>query len=170
MWFTLEYHNEKQRDFDSGRIPTQLAYCKEPPTMERFLGKYSPYLYALLRIIAGFMFAMHGSQKLFGMPGNKPSQPWASFIGFAGIIEFVAGLMIALGLLAGYAAFVASGQMAVAFFKQHFQVQAIWPILNGGELAVLYCFVFLYIASVGSGTWSVDRLLHRSSSAAAGTA
>ena len=138
--------------------------------MERFLGKYSPYLYALLRIIAGLMFAMHGSQKLFGTPGTRPPVAWASFVGFAGIIELVAGLMIAFGLLAGYAAFVASGQMAVAFFKQHFQAQAILPILNGGELAVLYCFVFLYIASHGSGTWSVDRLLHRPSSGAAPTA
>jgi putative oxidoreductase len=110
--------------------------------MERFLGKYSPYLYALLRIVAGLMFAMHGSQKLFGIPGNRPAVPWASFIGVAGIIELVAGLMIALGLLAGYAAFIASGQMAVAFFKQHFQAAAPLPILNGGELAVLYCFVF----------------------------
>jgi putative oxidoreductase len=129
--------------------------------MERFLGKYSPYLYALLRIMSGLMFAMHGTQKLFGIPGNKPPMPRASLFGVAGIIELVAGLMIALGLVAGYAAFIASGEMAVAFFKQHFQAQAILPILNGGELAVLYCFIFLYIASQGSGTWSLDQLLHR---------
>ena len=128
--------------------------------MERFLGKYSPYLYALLRIISGLMFAMHGSQKLFGIPGNKPPID-IPLLKVAGVIELVAGLMIALGLLAGYAAFIAGGEMAVAFFKQHFQAQAIWPILNGGELAVLYCFLFLYIASQGSGTWSLDRLLHR---------
>jgi putative oxidoreductase len=129
--------------------------------MERFLGKYSPYLYALLRIVCGLMFAMHGSQKLFGIPGNKPPLSPASLIGVAGIIELVTGLLIAFGLLAGYAAFIASGQMAVAFFKQHFHSDAMFPILNGGELAVLYCFLFLYIASQGSGTWSLEALLHR---------
>jgi putative oxidoreductase len=128
--------------------------------MERFLGKYSPYLYALLRIIAGLMFAMHGSQKLFGIPGNTPPVD-VPLMKVAGVIEVVGGLMIALGLLAGYAAFIASGMMAVAFFKQHFQADNILPILNRGELAVLYCFVFLYIASQGSGTCSVDQLLHR---------
>ena len=128
--------------------------------MERFLGKYSPYLYALLRIISGLMFAMHGSQKLFGIPGNKPPID-VPLLKVAGVIELVAGLLIALGLLAGYAAFIASGEMAVAFFKQHFQTPSMLPILNGGELAVLYCFLFLYIASQGSGCCSLDRLLHR---------
>jgi len=136
--------------------------------MERFLGKYSPYLYALLRIVSGLMFAMHGSQKLFGIPGNRPPVDVA-LLKVAGVIELVAGLMIALGLLAGYAAFIASGQMAAAFFKQHFQAQAPLPIQNGGELAVLYCFLFLYIASQGSGTWSLDQLLHRPTSGAVRT-
>jgi putative oxidoreductase len=130
-------------------------------TMERFLGKYSPYLYALLRIVAGLMFALHGSQKLFGIPGARPPAPLASLAGVAGVIEVVAGLMIAIGLLAGYAAFIASGEMAVAFFKAHFSLAAPLPIVNQGELAVLYCFLFLYLASHGSGSWSVDRLRHR---------
>ena len=125
--------------------------------MERFLSKYSPYLYAILRIVAGLMFAMHGSQKLFGHPGNRPPVAVASLLGVAGVIEFVAGLMIAFGLLAGYAAFIASGQMAVAFFRQHFPA-AFLPIMNGGELAVLYCFLWLFIASQGSGRWSLDAL------------
>lgn len=129
--------------------------------MERFLGKYSPYLYALLRIVAGLMFAMHGAQKIFAVPGNRPAVPLASLAGVAGIIELVAGLMIAIGLLAGYAAFIASGQMAVAFFKAHFSVENPLPIVNQGELAVLYCFLFLYMASHGSGVWSVDSLRRR---------
>ena len=133
--------------------------------MERFFGKYSSHLYALLRIISGLMFAMHGTQKLFGIPGNKPPMDLPPLLKIAGVIELVAGLMIALGLLAGFAAFIASGQMAVAFFKAHFKADASLPILNGGELAVLYCFLFLYIASVGSGTWSVDQLIHRPKSA-----
>lgn len=126
--------------------------------MERFLGKYSAHLYALLRIVAGLMFAMHGSQKLFAVPGNRPAVPLASLAGVAGIIELVAGLMIAIGFLAGYAAFIASGQMAVAFFKAHFAVAAPLPIQNQGELAVLYCFLFFYMSSHGSGICSIDSM------------
>ncbi|HEY9729791.1 MAG TPA: DoxX family protein [Chroococcales cyanobacterium] len=80
--------------------------------MDKFLGRYSPYIYAILRIVAGLMFAMHGSQKLFGIPGNKPPLPVTSLLGVGGAIELITGLMIALGLLAGYAAFIASGEMA----------------------------------------------------------
>ena len=125
--------------------------------MDRFLGKYSPYIYAILRIFAGLMFAMHGSQKLFGIPGNKPPVSLASLMGFGGVIELVCGLMIALGLLASYAAFLASGEMAVAYFMLHFP-HGFFPIVNQGDLAVLYCFIFLYIAARGSGVWSIDAL------------
>ncbi|HKS40004.1 MAG TPA: DoxX family protein [Blastocatellia bacterium] len=125
--------------------------------MQRFLGKYSDYFYALLRIVAGLLFAMHGSQKLSGWPGNKPTVQIASQMGIAGVIELVCGLMIALGLLTSFAAFLASGEMAVAYFMMH-APQAPWPILNQGELAVLYCFLFLYIASRGSGRLSVDSV------------
>lgn len=123
--------------------------------MERYLGKYSSHLYALLRLIAGLVFALHGSQRLLGFPGNRPGAALASLLGAAGVIELVCGLMIGLGLFAGYAAFVASGEMAVAYFTRH-SPQGLWPTLNGGELAVLYCFLFLYVASRGSGSWSFD--------------
>ena len=125
--------------------------------MERLMGRFAPYFYALLRIVAGLMFALHGSQKLLGFPGGKPPVPVASFIGVAGIIELAGGLMIALGLFASIAAFIASGEMAVAYFKAHFP-QNFWPVLNQGELAVLYCFLFLYIAAAGSGIWSIDAV------------
>lgn len=125
--------------------------------MERFLGKYVPYLYALLRIVAGLMFAMHGSQKLFGFPGDQEPVALLSLMGLAGIIELVGGLLIALGLFASIAAFIASGQMAAAYFMAH-APQASLPILNDGELAVLYCFLFLYIAARGSGVWSLDSM------------
>ena len=128
--------------------------------MDRFLGRFSPYLYAILRIVAGLMFAMHGSQKLFGVPGNRPTVALASLMGIAGVIEFVGGLMILVGLLASYAAFVASGEMACAYFMAHFPRHSL-PIINQGELAVLYCFLFLYIASQGSGIWSVDALIRK---------
>lgn len=122
--------------------------------MRKTLSKISPLAFALLRIVAGLMFAMHGSQKLFGVPGGKP-QPLLSLMGAAGVIEFVGGLLIAIGLLTTYAAFVASGQMAVAYFTVH-APQGPLPILNQGELAVLYCFLFLYIASHGPGILSVE--------------
>lgn len=123
--------------------------------MVTLLGRYSPYIYALLRIIAGLMFALHGTQKLFGFPGDRPPVPIGSLPGVAGIIELICGLLIAIGLFAAYAAFIASGEMAVAYFMAHFP-QGFWPVLNQGETAVLYCFLFLYIASRGSGVWSVD--------------
>jgi putative oxidoreductase len=127
--------------------------------MERFLGQYSPYLYAVMRVVVGVLFACHGAQKLFGVLGGVGSQPGASvplfsLMGLAGIIEFFGGLLIAVGWLAGYAAFIASGEMAVAYFMNHFP-RGFWPIMNRGELAVLYCFVFLYIASRGAGIWSI---------------
>ena len=128
--------------------------------MERFLGRFEPYFYALLRIVAGLLFAMHGTQKLMGMPGNKPTVPLASLFGVSGLIELVCGLMILFGLLAGYAAFVASGEMAVAYFMAHFPKDPL-PILNQGEPAVLFCFLFLYIAARGSGILSLDSVLFR---------
>jgi putative oxidoreductase len=121
--------------------------------MERYLGKYSEPLYALLRFVAGFLFICHGAQKVFGaLGGTKVSEP---LMMAAGWIELVCGLLVAVGLFAGFAAFLASGEMAVAYFMAHAK-GGFWPIQNHGELAVLYCFVFLYIASRGSGQLSVD--------------
>jgi putative oxidoreductase len=134
--------------------------------MERFLGKYEPYVYALLRMVTGFLFLWHGSQKLLGFPpqqapaGGAP-QGLSPLMAAAGAIELVGGILILIGLFAGLAAFIASGTMAVAYFMSHFSMQAFLPLQNRGELAVLYCFVFLYIASRGSGVWSIDSLLNR---------
>ena len=125
--------------------------------MERILGKYAPYFFALLRIVAGLMFAMHGTQKLFGWPGDGTPMPLASMMGLAGVIELVGGLLITFGLFTGVAAFICSGLMAAAFFMAHFPKGPL-PIINQGELAVLYCFLFLYIAAHGAGIWSLDAL------------
>ena len=121
--------------------------------MQSLLAPYTPYLYALLRIVAGLLFAQHGVQKLFGWLGGT-QMPLASQMGVAGIVEAVGGLAVALGLFTSPVAFIASGQMAVAYFQSHLP-RGVWPIQNGGELAVLNCFLFLYIASRGSGKWSV---------------
>ncbi|MDQ3322669.1 MAG: DoxX family protein [Acidobacteriota bacterium] len=126
--------------------------------MERFLGKYSPYIYALLRIIAGFLLVWHGSQKLLGYPAPKAPRALDAMMGVAGAIELVGGLMIMLGLFASVAAFLASGFLAVAYFMAH-APRGFLPLVNGGELAVLYCFVFLYIAARGSGALSIDSLI-----------
>jgi putative oxidoreductase len=105
------------------------------------------------------MFALHGAQKLFGFPpSGKPSMPLNTFMTVGGILEFVLGLMVMLGLFAGFAAFIASGEMAVAYFMAH-QPQGALPIQNGGELAALYAFVFLFIAARGSGVLSLDSLI-----------
>ena len=132
--------------------------------MNKFAVKFAPYVYAIMRIVVGLMFAVHGCQKLFGVPGNMPRVPLASLMGFAGGIELVCGLLIGVGFFAGYAAFLASGQMAVAYFMAHFphkfvSIYQYSPTENHGELAVMYCFVFLFIAAYGSGIWSVDACL-----------
>jgi putative oxidoreductase len=125
--------------------------------MQKFLGRMSPYVYALLRIVAGLAFAQHGAQKLFGALGAKQPVELMSQMGLAGIIEFVGGIMIAIGLFTSPVAFLASGQMAVAYFTRH-ATRGFWPILNGGELSVLYCFIFLYLVTVGSGKLSIDSI------------
>jgi putative oxidoreductase len=122
------------------------------------LRKYSDEAYALLRIVAGFMFAFHGVQKVFGvMTDHQPEFLTQVWIG--GIIELVGGIAIMLGAYTRPAAFVCSGMMAVAYFQFHWAFQGgpmIFPTVNKGELAALYCFVFLFFACRGSGKWSMD--------------
>lgn len=115
--------------------------------------------YALMRVVVGLLFAVHGAQKLFGVLGGKVMTGNPLML-TAGIIEFVGGLLIAVGLLTRIAAFLASGEMAVAYFKVH-APQGFWPIQNQGELAVVYCFVFLFIAAYGGGIYSLDQALRR---------
>lgn len=139
--------------------------------MDGILGRYSTYIYAILRIVAGFLFLWHGAQKLLGYPpaqmppGAPPPEGLSPLMAVAGTIELVGGTLIMIGLFTGFAAFLASGMMAVAYFMVHFSTQAFLPLVNKGELAVIYCFVFLYIASRGSGVWSVDSLFRGSRSA-----
>ena len=128
--------------------------------MDKLLSPYRAYIYALLRIVAGLLFAQHGAQKLFGALGGQPVE-LMSQMGLAGVIEFVGGLMIALGLFASPVAFLASGQMAVAYFQFHFP-QSFFPTVNNGTSAVLYCFIFLYFVFSGAGVWSLDAVIARS--------
>ena len=123
--------------------------------MTRWLGRFSNAAYVLLRIVSGLMFAMHGAQKLFGVLGGQAVSP-LSLRGAAGGIELVAGLLIAFGIYTSWAAFIASGEMAVAYFRSH-APQGFSPLENRGELAVLYCFIFLYIACRGGVRWRLTR-------------
>jgi len=125
----------------------------------KWLEKYTDYAYALMRIMAGFMFSFHGIQKILGILSDfQPaigSQLW-----FGGLIELLAGIAVLLGFQTRAAAFLCSGEMAVAYFQFHWKFQMgrnFFPALNLGELAVLYCFVFLYIACRGGGKWKLDK-------------
>jgi putative oxidoreductase len=124
--------------------------------MNGWFARAQDYTYALLRFVAGLLFACHGAQKLFGLFGAKGPMT-APLMVTAGVVEFVGGLAIAFGLRAGIAAFIASGEMAVAYFMVHAR-RALLPIQNGGELAVLYAFLYLFVATRGSGACSLDRL------------
>jgi putative oxidoreductase len=133
--------------------------------MERFLGRFSPHIYAVMRIVVGFLFACHGAQKLFGVLGGFGGEPGMtaplfSLMGLAGIIEFLGGLFVAVGLLTSWAAFISSGQMAVAYFMAH-APRGFFPIANGGELAIFYAFLFLFVASTGAKKWSIDSAVRK---------
>jgi putative oxidoreductase len=125
--------------------------------MKSFMAAYESHCYALLRIVTGFLFMWHGIQKLFDFPGGMPPDVPLFIILVAGPIELIGGLLVMVGLFTPWAAFIASGQMAFAYWIAH-GTNALLPIQNNGELAVLYCFVFLYIATQGGGIWSIDAL------------
>lgn len=120
----------------------------------------------LLRIVAGLMFWQHGAQKLFGWLGGNQVESWFAFpFGIAGILEFFGGILILIGFKTRWVAFLLSGQMAYAYFTVH-QPQGPMPIQNGGELAVLFCFIFLFLWSHGGGDWSVDGMMKKDDGAA----
>jgi putative oxidoreductase len=121
---------------------------------------FQPYALSLLRIAAGFTFSLHGFQKLFGFFGGAGHPHLFSLLGAAGVIESVGGPLILLGLFTRSVAFILCGEMAVAYFKQH-APHGFWPISNGGELAVLYCFIFLVLLSAGAGPLSLDRWIRK---------
>jgi putative oxidoreductase len=135
--------------------------------------KHQATLRSLLRIVAGLLFFIHGTQKLFGFPGGPPGPGGAhgtvqlmSLYGLAGCIETFGGALICLGLFTQVAAFIGSGEMMVAYFKVH-NPRSIFPILNRGEVVVLFCFVFLYLAFAGGGPYSLDAVLRRRTPAGA---
>ena len=135
--------------------------------MDSFLAGWAPRLLSVLRIVAAFLFIAHGAQKLFGFlsaPNWKGAPAAFTIPWVAGVLEFFGGLLLLVGLFTRPVAFVLSGLMAAAYFMGHASA-GFWPIVNKGELAALYCFVFLYLAAAGAGPWSLDQMLSRGSRA-----
>ncbi len=132
------------------------------PTLSSICVWWSPRLLSVLRILAAFLFMAHGTMKLFSFPAARASgQPeLLSLSGVAGILEVFGGALLLIGLFTRPVAFLLSGQMTFAYFIAH-APKGFWPILNGGELAALYCFLFLYLAAAGGGPWSADGLIRR---------
>ncbi len=125
------------------------------------LSAWAPRILSVLRIVAAAVFMVHGSQKLFGVPPSDHGSPeLLSLMGLAGILEFFGGALLLLGLFTRPVAFLLSGQMAVAYFMAH-APQNFFPALNGGDAAILFCFVFLYLVFAGPGPWSLDAARDR---------
>jgi putative oxidoreductase len=125
---------------------------------ESFRATWSPRLLSVLRIVVGLLFLQHGLSKYFGFPAPGPATfQVVGILGLAGAIEIVASALVAVGLFTRVAAFIASGEMAFAYFMVHFP-KSFFPLVNGGDAAVLYCFIFLFIALEGGGPWSIDAL------------
>lgn len=122
-----------------------------------WLSRWQPQLLAILRIVVALLFIEHGAIKLFGFPpGGQPGlQAMGSFLWIAGAIELVTGLLVLLGLFTRIAAFIAAGEMAVAYWMIH-APKSLFPATNMGEAAILFCFIFLYLAAAGPGAWSID--------------
>ena len=129
--------------------------------MSNCCNRIQPVLLSVLRIVTAYLFLLHGTSKFFAFPIEMGSGSPGGLMLVAGILEIVGGILLVLGLFTRPAAFVLSGQMAVAYFMAHASGNTLFPIANGGESAVLFCFVFFYIAAAGGGAWSLDRLFFK---------
>ena len=125
-----------------------------------WLSRWQPQLLAILRIVTALLFLEHATMKFFAFPAPFPVHPLPPLLIAAGVIELATGVLVTIGLFTRIVAFIAAGEMAVAYFMMHFS-KSFWPAVNMGEAAILFCFVFLYIAAAGPGAWSLDAALFR---------
>ena len=121
-----------------------------------WLSRWQPQLLAILRMVTGLLFLEHALSKFFAFPVPFPVHPLPPLLMAAGVIELTVGVLVTLGLFTRLAAFIAAGEMAVAYWIQHVPTGGFWPLANKGEAAILFCFVFLYLAAAGPGAWSID--------------
>ena len=129
--------------------------------LEDRVGHLAPYVLSIVRIMVALLFLEHGSAKLLGFPDNGPLRELFTLSWFSGAIELVGGALLAVGLFSRCAAFIMSGEMAVGYFMSH-APNSFFPLLNRGDAAILYCFIFFYIFFAGPGPWSIDAALARS--------
>ena len=133
-------------------------------TIDPMGSAWAPRVLSILRIVVGFLYIWHGTSKIFGFPsaGGAPFVPleWMTLKGVSAFLELVGGVLLLIGLFSRPVAFILSGHMAFAYFMAH-APQSVWPIINRGELAIVFCFVFLYIAAAGPGPWSIDAAMRR---------
>jgi putative oxidoreductase len=120
------------------------------------LGQYRPQALAVLRIVVALLFIEHGTMKLFGFPAPQGGDSLPPLLLVAALLEVIGGILLVIGLFTRPVAFILSGQMAVAYFMAHFS-KGFWPALNGGEAAIMFCFVFLYLVFSGPGAWALDN-------------
>jgi putative oxidoreductase len=144
-------------------IAISIGQKRVPMNTDNLQTVWAPRALAILRIVAALIFMEHGTQKLLGFPpSDNPGPALFSLLGLAGVLEVVGGILLLLGLFTRPVAFILSGQMAVAYWMAH-APQSFFPALNGGDAAILYCFVFLYLAVAGAGAWSLDNAMRSQS-------
>jgi putative oxidoreductase len=142
------------------RPAAPAAFVSSAPAVTAPLARLQPYVLSILRIMAGLLFLEHGLAKLFGFPPHGAMPVFPELEWFAGAVEFTGGILVSLGLFTRYAAFLMSGEMAIGYFLDH-APRSFFPLLNGGDAAVLFCFIFLYLSVAGAGPLSLDALLGR---------